>query len=68
MSELILLIAEAPDGGFTARALGESIFTEADGPRTCTTRSEMPSAATATRADFPGSIRLRVVREEVPSD
>jgi len=31
LSELIFLIEEAPEGGFTARALGESIFTEADG-------------------------------------
>jgi hypothetical protein len=30
MSELIFLVEEAPEGGFTARALGESIFTEAD--------------------------------------
>ena len=30
MSELIFMVTEAPEGGFTARALGESIFTEAD--------------------------------------
>lgn len=30
MDELIFLVQEAPEGGFTARALGESIFTEAD--------------------------------------
>lgn len=30
MSELIFLVEEAPEGGFMARALGESIFTEAD--------------------------------------
>jgi hypothetical protein len=30
VSELIFLVEEAPEGGFTARALGESIFTEAD--------------------------------------
>jgi hypothetical protein len=30
MNELIFLVEEAPEGGFTARALGESIFTEAD--------------------------------------
>ena len=29
MNELIFLVEEAPEGGFTARALGESIFTEA---------------------------------------
>ncbi len=30
MKELIFLVEESPEGGFTARALGESIFTEAD--------------------------------------
>ena len=30
MVEVIFIIGEAPEGGFTARALGESIFTEAD--------------------------------------
>ena len=30
LPEVIFLVEEAPEGGFTARALGESIFTEAD--------------------------------------
>lgn len=30
MSELIFEVKEAPEGGYTARALGASIFTEAD--------------------------------------
>ena len=30
MEELVFLIEAAPEGGFTARALGASIFTEAD--------------------------------------
>ena len=30
MSELIFLVEDAPEGGYLARALGESIFTEAD--------------------------------------
>lgn len=30
MNEIIFLIEEDPEGGYTARALGESIFTEAD--------------------------------------
>lgn len=29
-SELILQIEESPEGGYEARALGESIFTEGD--------------------------------------
>ena len=30
MSEIIFLIEEAPEGGYAARALGYSVFTEAD--------------------------------------
>ncbi len=30
LPEVIFLVEEAPEGGFTARALGESIFTEAN--------------------------------------
>ena len=29
MEELIFMVEEAPEGGYTARALGHSIFTEA---------------------------------------
>ena len=29
MNEIIFLVEEAPEGGYTARALGYSIFTEA---------------------------------------
>jgi hypothetical protein len=30
MSEIILLVEEAPEGGYSARALGHPIFTAAD--------------------------------------
>ena len=30
MKELIFLVEEAAEGGFTARALGESVFTQAE--------------------------------------
>ncbi|MDV2989103.1 MAG: 2-oxoisovalerate dehydrogenase [Dehalogenimonas sp.] len=30
MNEIIFLVEEAPEGGYTARALGHAIFTEAD--------------------------------------
>lgn len=30
MAEIIFLVEEDPDGGYTARAIGESIFTRAD--------------------------------------
>ncbi|TRU23586.1 MAG: hypothetical protein EWV81_15780 [Microcystis aeruginosa Ma_SC_T_19800800_S464] len=31
MTEIVFLVEDAPEGGYTARALGESIFTEALG-------------------------------------
>jgi len=30
MNEILFLVESAPEGGYTARALGESIYTEAD--------------------------------------
>jgi hypothetical protein len=30
MNEIIFLVEDAPEGGYTARAPGQSIFTEAD--------------------------------------
>lgn len=65
MDELIFLVQEAPEGGFTARALGESLFTEADdldGLR------EMVRDAVRCHFDEgqgPRVIRLHFVREEV---
>ena len=49
MTELIFLVEEAPEGGFTARALGESIFTEAD---TVTELHEMIRDAVACHFDM----------------
>ena len=65
MNELIFMVEEAPEGGFAARALGESIFTEAD------TIAELPSKVRdAVRCHFeegkaPKIVRLHHVREEV---
>ena len=65
MTELIFLVEEAPEGGFTARALGESIFTEAD---TVPELHEMIRDAVACHFDqgqAPKLLRLHFVREEV---
>ena len=65
MGELIFLVENAPEGGYTARALGESIFTEAE---------DLPNlreqVKDAVRCHFddgqgPKIIRLHFVREEV---
>ena len=63
--EIIFLIEEAPEGGYTARALGYSIFTEAD------TWDELKRMVEdAVRCHFEGRdqprvVRLHQVREEV---
>lgn len=65
MSELIFIVEEAPEGGYTARALGASIFTEAD------TLAELHAQVRdAVHCHFeeverPKMIRLHFVREEV---
>jgi hypothetical protein len=65
MDELIFLVQEAPEGGFTARSLGESIFTEADD---LDSLREMVRDAVRCHFDEgrgPRVIRLHFVREEV---
>lgn len=66
MSELVFLVEEAPEGGYTARALGESIFTEADDWDTL--KRNIIDAVTCHFADRSGSprvIRLHWVKDEV---
>jgi hypothetical protein len=64
-SEIIFWSEEAPEGGFVARALGHSIFTEAD---------DLDGLRDAVRdavrchfddSDRPKVVRLHFVREEV---
>jgi len=64
MREVIFLVDRDPDGGFTARALGYPIFTEAD------TWEELEEAVRdAVRCQFdeeerPPMVWLRLVQEE----
>jgi hypothetical protein len=65
MDELIFLVEDALEGGYTARALGVSIFTEADD-----LNSLRELVRDAVRCHFdegqgPKLIRLHFVREEV---
>lgn len=65
MSEIIFHVEEAPEGGYQARALGHSIFTEAE------TMDELRAAVLdATRCHFepgtgPAVIRLHIVHDEI---
>ncbi len=65
--EIFFVVTEAPEGGFTARALGESIFTEADDLPTLRER-----VLDAIRCHFdeglaPKIARLHFVREDILS-
>ena len=65
MNEIIFVVEEAPEGGLAARAVGESIFTEAP------TMAELHARVRdAVRCHFeadaqPKLIRLHFVRDEV---
>jgi hypothetical protein len=65
VNEIIFLIEEAPEGGYTARALGHSIFTEAESMDAL--RSQIRDAVKChfDEGGYPKVIRLHFVREEV---
>jgi dephospho-CoA kinase len=66
MTEIVFLVEDDPEGGYTARALGESIFTQADDIETL---REMVRDAVRCHFDdeqnCPKIIRLHIVRDEV---
>jgi hypothetical protein len=65
MKELIFLVEDAPEGGYTARALGEDIITEGND---LDDLREMVRDAVCCHFDdgeAPGVIRLHFVREEL---
>lgn len=66
MSELFFLVEEDPEGGYTARAVGENIFTQGE---TIAELKVMIRDAVACHYDSasrrPTLIRLHFVREEV---
>ena len=67
MKELIFVVDEAPEGGYTARALGESIFTEADTLEELNSQVRDAVRCHFEEAEAPKVIRLHFVRDEVIS-
>ena len=65
MKELIFIVEEAPEGGFTARALGASIFTEADDLRSLHEQIKDAVLCHFDEGQAPSLIRLHHVRDEV---
>ena len=65
MSEIIFLVEDAPDGGFSARALGHAIFTASDSERELQAMVKDADACHFDEGEAPKIIRLHSVREEV---
>ena len=63
--EIVFDVTQEADGGYTAEALGEDIFTQADTWEDL--RANVREAVEAYGFDQPGkpSVRLRLTREEV---
>ncbi|MGI8508978.1 MAG: 2-oxoisovalerate dehydrogenase, partial [Gemmatimonadaceae bacterium] len=57
MTEIIFIVEEAPDGGYTARALSASIYTEAD-----SMESLREALRDAVRCHFDESVRPKIIR------
>jgi len=65
MNEILFIVEEAPEGGLTARALGESIFTEADDEASLHQQVRDAVLCHFEEGKAPQIIRLHFTREEV---
>lgn len=65
MTEIVFIVEEAPEGGYTARALGESIYTEADSLAQLHEVVRDAVHCHFDEAQAPKLIRLHIVREEL---
>jgi predicted RNase H-like HicB family nuclease len=65
MNEIIFLVEEASEGGFIARALGASIFTQADDINELHQNLREAVDCHFEPMEKPKMIRLHFVREEV---
>jgi hypothetical protein len=64
-TELIFVVEEAPEGGYVAKALGESIFSEADDMDTLKTNVREAVLCHFDEGKVPSIIRLHFVKEEL---
>lgn len=65
MNEILFIVEEAPEGGLTARALSESIFTEADDEASLHQQIRDAVHCHFEEGKAPKIIRLHFTREEV---
>lgn len=64
-SDIIFSVQESPEGGYEARALGHSIFTQADSLEELKTMVCDAVACHFSDSDKPSVIRLHLVKDEV---
>ncbi|MGH9063801.1 MAG: 2-oxoisovalerate dehydrogenase [Acidimicrobiales bacterium] len=64
-SELVFVVEEAPEGGYTARALGEAIITEADDLGELREMVRDAVVCHFEEGDRPRVVRLHLVRDEL---
>jgi predicted RNase H-like HicB family nuclease len=65
MTEIIFIVEDALEGGFTAKALGESIFTEAETIEELRLNVKEAVECHFNEDKMPKLIRLHMVKEEV---
>jgi len=65
MKEIVFEIYQDSDGGFTAEAIGESIFTQADTWEELRANAREVVQAFYFDSEPPAVIRLRMIRDEV---
>jgi hypothetical protein len=65
MSEIVFVVEIAPEGGFTARALGESIVTEADTEAALRVAIQDAVHCHFDEGKMPKVIRMHFVRDEL---
>ena len=65
MNEIIFLVEDAPEGGYSARAVGESIFTQAVSIEELHARVRDAVRCHFDEGAAPRLIRLHFVRDEV---
>lgn len=64
-SEIIFAVQESPEGGYEARALGHSIFSQADSLDELKSMLRDAVACHFAEAEKPSVIRLHLVKDEV---
>ena len=65
MTELIFMVEEAGEGGYVAKALGESIFSEADSIEALKTAIADAVNCHFEESEKPKVVRLHYVHEEI---